>query len=342
MKQMRSALLIIALLLLAAALLALFSPMLFRKSGKNILPETQGLPERTLTAKGVVESIEDIEISSQTAGIIMEIRAKDGDPVKKGQQLVVLDKTKVLAQLGQAKAKTSEAGSRLREIRSGYRTEDVQIASARARRAETVYNQAKDEFLRQDRLYKKDAVTLVDRDRALERMKVAANEMNDAKANMQKFQRGERKEEIEQATAGYARAISEEKYYEALLKDFVILSPIDGIVTEHMKEAGETVDKGTPVMRLINPDKMRIRAELEETDVGKAVDGQRVDVFSDTFKGKVFHGKIYKVFPYVKKKTQKTFDPRASFDINTQTLYIQLDDFTGLQNGMTVTVRLMK
>ena len=275
-------------------------------------------------------------------GLVRAVQVAEGDSVSKGQQLVILDNAKISAQLEQSKAMTREARAKLRELESGYRTEDVEMVASRVKRAETVYNQARDEYLRQERLYAKDAATRIERDRAYERMKVASEEMSDAKANLQKYKRGERKEDIEQAKAALARTSSEEKYYEALLKDYVILSPIDGVVTERKKEPGETVDAGTPLMRLINPNNMRIRAELEETDVGQAVNGQKVEVVSDAFRGKIFRGRVYKVFPNVQKKLQKTFDPMASFDINTQAIYIQLDDFTGLQNGMTVTVRFLK
>jgi multidrug resistance efflux pump len=342
MKQSRSAILLIIFLVLAAALLALCSPMLFKKKEVKSTQDAPTVTNKILSAKGVVESLEDVVIGSQVAGIIVGIRAKEGDSVRKGQQLVILDNAKISAQLAQAKAMTREAKSKLRELESGYRTEDVEMVAARVKRTETVFNQAKDEYQRLDRLYRKDATTLIERDRANERMKVAADELSDARANLQKYQRGERKENIEQARASLARISSEEKYHEAILKDYVILSPIDGVVTERKKEPGETVDVGTPLMRLINPNKMRIRAELEESDVGKAVSGDQVEVYSDAFRAKVFRGKVSQVFPNVKKKAQKTFDPMASFDINTQTIYIQLDDFSGLQNGMTVTVRFLK
>ena len=61
----------------------------------------------------------------------------------------------------------------------------------------------------------------------------------------------------------------------------------------------------------------------------------------EAFRNKVFRGKVSKVFAVVHKKTQKSFDPMASFDINTQKIFIRLDEYTGLRNGMTATVRFM-
>ena len=76
--------------------------------------------------------------------------------------------------------------------------------------------------------------------------------------------------------------------------------------------------------------------------MGQVVVGQPVEITSDAFTKKVFPGKVTKVFHSVSKKTQKTFDPLASFDINTQKIHVSLEDYSGLVHGMTVTVRFLK
>lgn len=73
--------------------------------------------------------------------------------------------------------------------------------------------------------------------------------------------------------------------------------------------------------------------------MGRVTVGQLVEVTVEAFRDKIFNGKVIKVFPVVHKKTQKSFDPMASFDINTQKIHIQLDEYPGLKNGMTTTVR---
>jgi len=342
MKNNRFGILIISVLVIAAVALALFGPLIFRKKVEKRGPEVRQAANAAITSKGVVESEEAVQVGSQVSGIIREIRANEGDPVKKGEPLVILDSGKVAAKAEQAEAMTREARERLMELETGPRPEDIEIARARTRRAEVAYRQASDEFQRQERLYRKDAATLIERDRALERMKMEAEELKGAESNLKKLLKGERREEIEQARAAVARNSAEKKYYQALLTESTIITPIDGVVTERLKEPGEIVDVGTPLMKLINPERMRIRAEIEETDVGKVKDGQQVEVTMDAYRDKVYRGKVYKIFPDVKRKAQKTFDPMASFDINTQQIYIRLDDFAGLKDGMTVTVRYLK
>jgi multidrug resistance efflux pump len=342
MKNNRFGILILSALVIAAVALALFGPLIFRKKIEERAPEARRAVDAAVTSKGVVESEDEVQVGSQVSGIIREIRANEGDPVRKGQPLVILDSGKVSAKIEQAEAMTREARERLRGLERGSRPEDIEIARARAKLAELAYSQASDEFQRQERLYRKDAATLIERDRALERMKTEAEVSKGAESNLQKLLKGERQEEIEQARAAVTRNSAEKKYSQALLMEYTVTSPIDGVVSERMKDAGEIVDVGTLLMKLINPQRMRIRAEIEETDVGKVKDWQTVEVTMDAYRDKVYRGKVYKIFPDVKRKAQKTFDPMASFDINTQQIYIKLNDFTGLKVGMTVTVRFLK
>jgi len=341
MKSSRTGILVIVSLACLAVVLAIVGPMAFRKEvGKG------GGSARVITdginARGVVESEEEVVVGSQTAGIIRELLVAEGERVRAGGTVALLDAEKVAAKITQVEASGREANARVQELIAGKRPEDREMAQNRVSRAETVYHQAKDEFERQDRLQKKEATTLVERNRAEERMKVAAEELNEAKTNLTKLQRGERQEEIEQARAKAAQAAAEVKYYRALLGEYAITSPINGIVVERIKRAGESVDVGTPILKLINPDKLRVRAELEESDVGKVRESSAVEVICDAFPKRIFRGKVTKVFPYVQKREQKTFDPMASFDINTQKIHIKLDDFSGLTNGMTVTVKFVK
>ena len=342
MKNSRLGILVIAILVAVAVVLAFLGPMLLKKRTREIIKEVPQIKEAILTAKGVVESEEEIEIGSQVPGLIMEIKADEGDMVKKGQPLIMLDNVKIAAKVKMAEAMLKEARARLKELETGYRAEDIEMARNRANRAEAVYEKAKGDYERQKRLYSKNATTYVELERAEENIKVAAEELNEAMTNLQKFRKGAREEEIEQTRAEVERFASELKYNNALLKDYIIQSPFNGLIVERLRKANETVDIGTPVLRLINTDKLRVRAELDETDVGKVMEGQKVEIYTDAYKGKIYRGEVYKVVQAVKRKRQRTFDPMASFDINTQDTYIRLDDYSGLKSGMSVTVRFIK
>lgn len=339
MKNTRNGKLLVGSLIVAAIAIALFGPLLVKKKGGSANPQPQGY---LITSKGLVESVDETELRSMASGPVREILVDEGDSVKKGDTLAVIDGVKVRAKVAEAEAAAQEAGARLRQMESGFRLEDVLMAKERADRTETIYLRAADDFQRQERLYQKDAATLQERNRAEERMKVASAEWNEAKASLHKYRTGERREDIHAARAALSRGTAEVNYYRALLSDHTIISPINGVVAERLRKTGELVEVGTPVLRLINPDNMRIRAEVDETDAGKVKPGMKVEVVAEVSGGTIHRGEVTRVLPAVKRKTQKSFDPMASYDINTEQVYIRLESFANLKSGMTVAVRYFK
>lgn len=318
------------------------APMPVKSPGAGRPVQAPAGREGGFVAKGIVESEEEIDIGSQVSGLITKIPAGEGDRVKKGQTLVILDSDKPQTRVKLQEAALKEAQARLREHEAGYRAEDIEMAQGRLKKVEAILRNAADEDGRQKRLFGKGAATLVEVDKAEERARVALAEVSEARAELQKLQRGVRKEEVEQAKAVVEKTAAELNYFRRVVRDYTILCPIDGLVTERFKDPHETVDVGTPILKIINPAKLRVRAELEETDAGRIQEGQGAEVTVDAFKEKVYPGKVYKVFPVIKRKALRTFDPTQAMDISTQGIYVRLEDFSGLKVGLSVTVRFPK
>lgn len=342
MKNGRLGILVVTLLVLIAVALAIYGPMLFRKRVDEIKTDIKAAKERVITSKGVVESEDEIEISSPVSGTIQEIRGKEGDSIKKGQPLVFLENDKVVARVKVAEAALDEAKRHLKTRESGYRAEEIAMAQSRLEKAQSAYDENEEDYQRNMRLYEKDAITRTELDKAKWKMDIAGKDVGAAKADLEKFRKGARTEEIAEDQAAVNRAAAELKASKVLLDDYLIRSPSEGIVIARFKAAKETVDIGTPILKLIDNGNLRIRAEMEETDVGRVAEGAPVEVTTDAYGERVYHGKVYKVLPSVQRRSQKTFDPVASFDVNAQDIYIRLDDFSGLKHGMSVTVRFLK
>ncbi len=329
-------------LLLVTIGLALFGPLLFKKEKHGPSKEGQQRGPLVSFAKGVVESEYDILLGSPVAGVVSKLKVAEGDTVKRGELLVTVDTAKIAAQTRKAEASLAEAQARLKERETGSRREDIAMAGSVVQSRTASYEQVRNEFARQQRLYGKAATTKNELDRAEEKMKVALAQLEEARQNELKQQSGSRVEEIAQAKAEVNRASAELTFSRAQLADHLIRAPRDGLILEKLKDVGETVDVGTAVLKLVDPSTLRIRGELEESDIGSVREGQAVEVTTDSYRDKVFVGTVSKVLPAVIKKSMKTFDPLASFDMNSQQIYIRLADYSGLKNGMTVTVKFKK
>jgi HlyD family secretion protein len=338
---------VLGILVLLALALAIFGPLPFREEGRTEAEQSpQGAfftdPAAGLTAKGVVESEEVVEIGSQVKGIINALLVEEGEPVKQGQLLVQLEGSKIEARIALVEAEVRAARAHLREVKNGPRREDLAAAHSTLDGAAAAFKEAREEYERQDRLLAKGAATQVERNRAEEAMRIAEARRDEAQAQWEKLQAGTRPEQIEQARAREERAMAELVYERRLLADYAIQAPVDGLVSQIYRDQNETVDIGTPILTIVDPQRLRVQAEVEETDLGQVKTGQAAIVAAEAFGDRLYRGKVTQVFSTVEKKQQRTFDPMASFDINTQKIYISLDNYTGLVHGMTVNVRFSK
>lgn len=83
----------------------------------------------------------------------------------------------------------------------------------------------------------------------------------------------------------------------------VLRAPINGIVIKKQGTVGEIISPGQTVAMLIDPTKLYITANIEETELGRVKQGQKVDITIDQFGGKVFTGKV----KYVGQASNSTF-----------------------------------
>ncbi len=92
-------------------------------------------PIEGLSASGFIEA-EEVIITAEVGGRIEEIAADEGDEVKRGDVLVELDKTLLMAQMRQAEAAVEVAEAALAQVKAGARPEDVRQAEAALAQAE--------------------------------------------------------------------------------------------------------------------------------------------------------------------------------------------------------------
>jgi RND family efflux transporter MFP subunit len=244
---------------------------------------------RLLSAKGIVESTYEAEISSKIVGLIQEIMVTENENVERGQALVMLNSREVKAQIKEAKASWVKAKAN--------------------------YAKAKKDHERYKRLYKKDAITLDELEDSQTQLKAMRSEFQEADARLE--------------------------YTQALLQNYTLKSPITGIITGKHLEVGEIVKQGIPILSIANINELRIRAELDETDVGGVYAGQKVKVLADAFPDRIYKAEVEKISEDVKRKRIRSFDPTSWLDINTQEITVKLESFEGLKIGMTVDVKFL-
>lgn len=102
-------------------------------------------------------------------------------------------------------------------------------------------------------------------------------------------------------------------------EETVIRAPISGIVVKKVGNVGEIEAAGQTLAMIIDPKKLYISANIEETKLGKIKQGQAVDITIDQVEGKKFTGKV----SYVGKASNSTFSILPTSTSGTFTKVVQ-------------------
>lgn len=177
---------------------------------------------------GTIEPLVKVAVKSKVAGRIMAIRVQEGDFVRKGQVIAIIDPTELERQVNQVKAELAAAEARWRQaltnlqiqetllrqqweqahadliaaqanfekLMAGARPEEIEAAEASVRKAKSQLEAAQKELERQKQLYESRAIAY----------QQAEAELKIAEANLQKLLSGARPEEVAAAEADLKRA----------------------------------------------------------------------------------------------------------------------------------------
>ena len=279
-------------LLILAALVAVILVLRFVVFRSEPMPVTvfrvdSGRVEDTVvnSRAGTVESRRRSEMSPGVAGLVAEIPVEKGQAVKQGEVLLLLDDSEYQAQ-----------------VRLAARSLDA--AKAAAERACLSAEQAARELRRAESLAAKGLVS----DQGLEEAQtLAASTEAECKAS---------REQIKQADASLAAA-------RAVLAKTVMTAPFDGVVLDITTEVGEWISPTLPgifippVIDLIDPTDLYVRAPLDEADVARVHLDLPVRITLDAFRGRSFPGVLTYAASYVETQQEqnRTLSVEAVFDM---------------------------
>jgi len=278
---MRRFTLILLALAIAAGLAVRFYPQWFGK----------GTPQNELKLSGNIEAHESL-VSFKVTGRIIELPVDEGMSMKTGDLLARLDSEDYRQQVGIDEATTRVRDRQLALGLAGSRVQEIEAGRQAVIDAQADLDQRKKDFARYDALYKLDEVTGQTRDQAATAVTRAEATLERAQQIYNELVEGTRKEELDVDRSNVRQARQNLEMSRIRLSYTVLQAPFDGVVLVRQAELGEVVSAGTPVVTLADLDHIWLRVYLPETDLGKVHWGQEVDVRTDTYPGKIYHGRI--------------------------------------------------
>lgn len=296
-----------------------------------------------VAAEGKVEALPgyDVDVgSSELNSRIARIFVKENEKVQKGQTVVTLENEDLQAQVVQGERALKVAQSRLIELQSGARKEEIKEADARLKADKAHLDETRSQLKRTRDLRKQNMMSQSDLDLAESEFKEAKAAVN---ASMQRkilLIKGPKPETIQLYKDQVQEAVAGLDYYRKRLDKTIIRSPITGTVVERYLDEGEGVTPEIPILGIVDLDKTWVNAEVDETDIGRVHVGDMVQITSNAYPGKVFKGSVQQIANYAGERKIVPSNPAVNLGLKVVQVKISLETVTPLRLGMTVDVKI--
>ncbi len=198
-------------------------------------------------------------VASPVAGSVAMMDVKEGQAVKAGDNLYLLESNREQAQLAEAEARKAQAESQSRNISTGARQDELDSIRAKLRYAKAQWAQAQNQLSKTETLVKKGFVAEAQLDVDKTNVQLAFEQVQEARASLRAAKSGGRTDERAAAAAQTQAAEAGVKQVRWLLQQKQISSPIDSIVQEIFIRQGEFAQSGMTVLTLLRKDSLRVR-----------------------------------------------------------------------------------
>jgi len=224
---------------------------------------------------GKLEAWQSANVVSKAPGKVAAVHVDAGSAVHAGQVMVTLDNTDLAARVEQARAGVAAAESALANATSALAI------------AESAYQVAEANFQRGKQLLEQGAIP-----------QAVFEAEYELKYKQAKGQASQAKEQVERGIpAQLAQARANLALAESAYSDSLIKAPFSGQVTARNVNPGEMASTMTPVISLVNLDKVQVKASIAESLINQLKKGQKVQVEISAISGQPFTGIITSLAP---------------------------------------------
>ena len=238
-----------------------------------------------------------VDLAPKVAGRVLEVRVKEGDRVKAGDLLIVLDLGDTALAVERDRHGVESARARLQDLAVGSRQAEVAGAEAELADRKAAVDLAARELQRQQLLLSKDVGTERDYDRAKTELDRAQALAKVSEEKLTLTREGFRQWQTQQARSEVNRAQSQLRQSEIVAREREMRAPADAIVMHKMVEPGQLLAAGQNGLTLALTNRLYVRTFVPETQLGRVKHGRSADVTVDSYPGKSFKAVITEISP---------------------------------------------
>jgi HlyD family secretion protein len=238
-----------------------------------------------------------VDLAPKVAGRVLEVRVREGERVKAGDLLIVLDLGDTALAVERDRHGVESARARLQDLAVGSRQAEVAAAEAEVADKMAALDLATREMQRQELLLSKGVGTERDYDQAMTQLERAQAALRISEEKLALTREGFRTWQTAQARSEVDRARTQLRQSEIVARESEIRAPADAVVTHRMVEPGQLLAAGQTGMTLALTGRLYVRTFIPETKLGRVKHGQDARVTVDAFPGTSFAAVVTEIAP---------------------------------------------
>ena len=288
--------------------------------------------------QGQVE-VSEYRVSSKVPGRILEIRVKEGDYVKVGDTLAILDAPEVRAKMEQAQSAQSAAAAMELKAQNGARKEQIQGAFSVLQQAKAGFEIAEKSYNRVQRLYDEGVMSAQKRDEAFANYKAMEAQMKAAQSQYDMAVNGARMEDKLAAAAQVGRAKGAVNEVNSYIHETVQVAQMEGEVSDIYPKVGELVGTGSPIMSISIMQDMWGTFNVREDQLNGMQVGTEFTAFVPAF-NKDIKMKVYYLKDQGSYAVWKATKANGQYDLKTFEVKARpVEKLEGLRPGMSLIIK---
>ena len=288
--------------------------------------------------QGQVE-VTEYRVSSKVPGRILELRVKEGDYVKAGDTLAIIDAPEVRAKMEQAQSAQSAAAALELKAQNGARKEQIQGAYSVLQQAKAGFEIAEKSYNRIQRLYDEGVMSAQKRDEVYANYKAMEAQMKAAQSQYDMAVNGARMEDKLAAAAQVGRAKGAVNEVTSYIHETVQIAQKEGEVSDVYPKVGELVGTGSPIMSIAMMDDMWGTFNVREDQLDGMQVGSEFTVFVPAF-NKDVKMKVYFMKDQGSYAVWKATKANGQYDLKTFEVKARpVEKIEGLRPGMSLIIK---
>jgi len=245
-----------------------------------------------ISTNGKIEPINNFEAHAPSQATVQKILVKEGDKVKAGQLLLLLDDADARAQSARALAQLRAAEADLNAVKTGGSNEEVLTSRADLSKAQAERDEARRNLQAVQDLQRSGAAAPAE-------VQAAQNRLQKAEADTQLLEAKQKgrysSPEVIKFEANAEQARAAYKAAQELIKNTNIRAPFPGTVYQIPVKQGSYVPGGELLVQVANLEHLQVRAFVDEPEIGRLSKGQQVAVTWDATPGRTWQGELTRV-----------------------------------------------